>query len=142
MVVKEPHQIGMLLFSGPLINYQRRDFLVKLLDHPNVQTKIYAADALIYLDMIGEIQTVRLENLKVSKSAKKYNLQRTSRYKLTKQEWKKIWAIRDASYEVITCGNMGSYKQYRSTSKELLSDEAINEIYGNYLIFRQLGYLW
>lgn len=125
-----------------LINYQRRDFLVKLLDHPNIQTKIYAADALIYLDMIGEIQTVRLENHKISKRAKNYNLQRTNSYKLTKQEWKKIWEIRDANYEVITCGNMGSYKQYRSTSKALLSDEAINEIYGNYLMFREIGYLW
>lgn len=125
-----------------LINYKRRDFLVKLLDHPNLQTKLYVADALIYLDMIGEIKSVEMVHFKGGKKHKKYLWKYTNQYKLSKQEWKKIKKIRDADYTIITCGNMGSYKQYKSTSAELLSQEAIRKIYTHYSTFKLLGYLF
>ncbi|NET34417.1 MAG: hypothetical protein F6K19_20725 [Cyanothece sp. SIO1E1] len=124
-----------------LIRFKRRDLLVKLLDHPNVQTKIYAADALIYLDMIGEIESVQLVKYKGGRKSRKYKLKKAIRNRLTKGEWRKIHAIRDANYEVITCGNMGSYKMYRSTSKELLSDSAIDKIFSNYQQLKGMGFL-
>lgn len=125
-----------------LINYRRRDFIVRLLDHPNPQTQLYAADALIYLDMIGDVQMVELENFKGGRKSRKYHLRRSKEYQLSSNEWRKIRRTRDTNHEIITCGNMGSYKQYRSTSSELLSDESIEMIYANYLTFRRLGYLW
>lgn len=125
-----------------LINYRRRDFIARLLDHPNPQTQLYAADALIYLDMIGQIQMVELDNFRGGRRSRRYHIRRSKEYQLSSNEWRKIRRIRDANHEIITCGNMGSYKQYRSTSSELLSDESIEMIYANYLTFRQLGYLW
>lgn len=125
-----------------LIRFDRRDFIAKLLDHPNIQTRIYAADALIYLDMIGEIESVELDKYRGSKKSRKYLLNKSLDKRLTKSEWQKIRKIRDANYEVITCGNMGSYKQYRSTSKKLLSDSAIAEIFSNYQKLKTWGFLY
>ena len=125
-----------------LINYRRRDFITRLLDHPNPQTQLYAADALIYLDMIGHVEVVELENFRGGRRSRRYHLRRSKEYQLSSNEWREIRRIRDANQGIITCGNMGSYKQYRSTSAELLSDESIEMIYTNYLNLRRLGYLW
>lgn len=124
-----------------LINFGRRDFIVKLLDHPNIQTKLYAADALIYLDIIGRVKEVEIENFNGRKKARKYYVRKTNEYRLTLEEINKINNLKLANYKVITCGNMGSYKQYESSTSELLSDEAIGMIYSNYLRLKDLNYL-
>ena len=124
-----------------LINHERRDFLVKLLDYPNTQTKLYAADALIYLDMVQEIEKVELDKFDRKKRKNRYSISYNSNYKLSKSEWRKIYRIKDKNLDVVTCGNMGSYKQYKSTTGNLLSEESINEIYRNYQLLREFGYL-
>lgn len=124
-----------------LINYRRRDFLVKLLDHPNTQTKLYAADALIYLDMIQEIEKVELSQFSRRKRKKRYKIGYSQNYKLKNKEWRKINRIKNENLDVVTCGNTGSYKQYKSNTKELLSEKSINEIFDNYQLLKELGYL-
>ena len=125
-----------------LINYKNRDLLVKLLDHPNTQTKLYAADALIYLEMIKEIENVEIREFKKRRTKKRYLFKYSANYKLSKKEWQKINKLKDENIDVITCGNMGSYKQYKSTTKKLLSTENLNKIFDNYQSLRELGYLW
>ena len=124
-----------------LINYKRRDFLLKLLDHSNIQTKLYAADALIYLEMIREIERVEVTKFGRKKRKNRYDIRYSQNYKLSKKEWRKINRIRDANLDVVTCGNMGSYKQYKSTTSELLSEKSINKIYANYQLLKEFGYL-
>jgi len=124
-----------------LINYGRRDFFIILLDHPNIQTKLYAADALIYLDMIGEVKEVELLKLGKKKKRKRYKLKYNKNQKLSKEEWRKINRIKKNNFSVITCENMGSYKQYKSTTGELLSEKSVNEIYKNYQLLKEFGYL-
>ncbi|MCI4671764.1 MAG: hypothetical protein MRZ79_26720 [Bacteroidia bacterium] len=125
-----------------LINSNKRDFLVKLLDHPNTQTKLYAADALIYLDMVKEIETVEFNQFKGRRRGiRRLKISYIQSYKLKNNEWRKIKQIRDDKLDVVTCGNSGSFKQYKSTTRELLSKESISEIYNNYQLLKKVGYL-
>ncbi|KAA3622556.1 MAG: hypothetical protein DWQ02_25865, partial [Bacteroidetes bacterium] len=123
-----------------LIKYGHRNLILRLLDHPNVQTKLYAADALIYLHMVGEVENVKINYKRNGKKIKSLNFIYKEDYKLSTNTWKKIYKIQQANYDVITCGNMGSYKQYKSTTGKLLSMDSINDIYKNYNLIRIFGY--
>jgi hypothetical protein len=118
-----------------LIKSKRIDLLKKLLDYPNVQTQLYAADALIYLNYIHK-EIIKKEIKKgADESYLKYQY-----YTLSEADWKKIYNIRDSDTEVITCGNAGSYKQYKIKTSELLSEKAILEIPIHYENLQNHGY--
>lgn len=123
-----------------LIKYDRREMLLSLLDHPNAQTNLYAADALIYLDIVGELESISLRENRIRRRSRRYYFKYSGKYKLTAGQWEKIYAIRDSGTTIVTCGNMGSYKQYRSSTDVLLSARAINEIYQHYSYLKLLGY--
>ena len=85
------------------------------MNHSNPQIKLYAIDALIYLD-------------------KESNL-------LSDQDWREIYKFRDSETIIRTCGNMGSYKIYETPIAELLSKKAIKQIPKNYNSLEKMGYL-
>jgi len=136
-----------------LIHNDRRDLLKKILGYSNVQTQLYAADALIYIDykdkreiksyqLILEQQQTELDSLKrienineLKIKSQESNIKSTKHYigyiesnLLSKDDWNKIYQLRDSYQEVKICGNSGSYKIYQSNTSELLSDDAIAEI--------------
>ncbi|HEY5535639.1 MAG TPA: hypothetical protein VIL99_12000 [Ignavibacteria bacterium] len=149
-----------------LIKQERIDLLKKIIGYPNVQTQLYAANALIYLDydMKIEIATyqkeleqdkVQLDSLKKIENIRnsliesvERNIKDTKKIieyveskLLSKDDWNKIYKLRDSHQIVMICGNSGSYKIYESTTFDLLSDDAIAEIPKNYEELRNLGYL-
>lgn len=105
-----------------LINTGRTDLLRKFINSNNLQTKLYAIDALIYMDS------------KLIEGPTKTNL-------LTEDEWQTIYKLRDSEQLVTTCGNKGSYKLYKTKISELLSDKAIADIPKQYAYLKNLGYL-
>jgi hypothetical protein len=110
-----------------------KDLLVRLLNYPNVQTRMYAADALIFENYANQQSMAQTRDTSL-----------VSFYKsqlLTPSEWEKIYQLRDANLKVRTCGNSGSYKVYESTTSELLSYEVIKEIPKEYERLAELGYL-
>lgn len=98
-----------------LINNERTELLRLLLNHENPQIKLYAIDALIYMDRGSNI--------------------------LSEQDWQLIYDFRDSETIIRTCGNMGSYKVYETPISELLSTKAIKQIPKNYKVLKELGYL-
>ncbi len=98
-----------------LVKYNRLDLLKKLIKHSNPQIKLYAIDALIYLNKNSKI--------------------------LTEQDWKEIYKFRDSNTTIRTCGNMGSYKIYETSIADLLSKKAIKQIPKNYKTLEKMGYL-
>lgn len=144
-----------------LIYSRRIDLLRKLWDFPNLQTQLYVIDALIYIDYEAkkaikekelEIKVCQkdIELLKGNQQKIFYLEDRIKRYKgsiqyhkeylLNQNDWKKIYAFRDANHVIITCGNSGSYKKYQNFSSKLLSMKAIQEIPENYEHLKSLGY--
>ena len=137
-----------------LIAKQRRDLLKKLLAWPNVQTQLYAADALIYLDLetknrITELnkkitdQEKRLDSLRLLSADEKENIQYlkeniklNSNYiktlndqLLSKADWKNIYYLRDSNKDVKICKDgTGSYRIYPGKTSDLLSEKAIADI--------------
>lgn len=108
------------------------NLLLRLLDYPNIQTQLYAADALIFTDY---------ETRQMIKEAKESDFKKYLKSKLlSKATWEKIFEIRDSNMSVRICGNMSSYKVYPSSTKELLSEEAINEIPKKYERLSDVGY--
>jgi hypothetical protein len=98
-----------------LIENNRVDLLRKLMNHSNPQIKLYAIDALIYLDSQSNI--------------------------LTDKDWQFIFDFRDSGTTIRTCGNMGSYKIYEAPIADLLSKKAIKGITENYKMLKEIGYL-
>ena len=97
-----------------LIENNRIDLLRKLMSHTNPQIKLYAIDALIYMDKIDNI--------------------------LSEQDWQYIFGFRDSGTIIKTCGNMGSYKIYETPIAELLSKKAIKRIPKNYKLLNSRVY--
>lgn len=150
-----------------LVKYQRIDLLKRLIDYSNVQTQLYAIDALIFLDLQtkNKIETAEkeirqrnerldslmdldnskrneIEGLQQSIKNTKGYIKYLENHLLTKKTWKGIHELRDSNKEVKTCRDgSGSYKVYESNTSELLSDKAINEIPGKYENLKRLGYL-
>lgn len=144
-----------------LIRSRRIDLLRKLWDFPNLQTQLYVIDALIYIDYEAkkaikekeleikicqkDLELLKGNKQKVSSLEARINQYKSSiqyhkEYLLNKNDWKKIYAFKDAKHEIITCGNSGSYKKYKTFSFELLSEKAIKEIPENYEHLKGLGY--
>ncbi len=98
-----------------LIENNRIDLLRKLMNHSNPQIKLYAIDALIYLDNQSNI--------------------------LTDKDWQSIFEFRDSRTTIRTCGNMGSYKFYETPIADLLSKKAIKDIPKSYKMLKGIGYL-
>lgn len=135
-----------------LLKLHRIDLLKKLIEYPNLQTKLYAVDALIYNDYTAKEKIKRLEkNIKekqkqLDRLQKKNtdiikidNLQNQIKAStdtisfskadlLTDTEWKVIYSLRDSNLTVKTCGNSGSYNIYETPISEVLSDQAITNI--------------
>ncbi|MEO0727285.1 MAG: hypothetical protein AAFZ63_22250 [Bacteroidota bacterium] len=123
-----------------LVKENRVDLLKKLIDFPNTQVQLYAFDALIYIDykmqkdmdyMISRFKEDSPE-MSMQEIEESFIYQDRKRFQLTSQEWDKIEELRTSNEVVFTCGNMGSYKIYKSTTKELLSKEAIAAIITQY----------
>jgi predicted nucleic-acid-binding Zn-ribbon protein len=117
----------------------RIELLWKLFDYPNTQTRMYAADALIYKDYL----TKKMIDKEKKKDSEYSNgiIENLKSKLMTKAEWQKIFNLRDSNLTVKTCGNTGSSKIYDSTTSGLLSDKAIDEIPGQYKLLEDLGYL-
>lgn len=113
----------------------RKDLLWKLFDYPNLQTQLYAADALIF-DNYRTQRMIEKENAANSK----INIEYLNSQLMTKSEWQKIYKLRDSNQLVKICGNMGSYKTYEATTSELLSEKSITEIPEQYKMLKELGY--
>ena len=121
-----------------LIKYSRKDLLLRLLNYPNTQTQLYAADALIYMDYINNKQIAELSK-KNDLMSKDY-IDYIKEFTLQKSEWDKIYNLRDSGKIVVTCGNAGSYKIYQTKIADLLSEKAISEIPKQYELLQELGY--
>ncbi|MCB0777523.1 MAG: hypothetical protein KDB99_14520, partial [Chitinophagaceae bacterium] len=147
-----------------LLKQHRIDLLKKLIEYPNLQTKLYAVDALIYNDYTAKEKIKQLEkNVKENqKQLDRLQKKNTDRIKidnlqdqikastdtisvskadlLTDTEWKVIYSLRDSNLTVKTCGNSGSYKIYGTPISEVLSDKAIADIPKWYEGLKRLGY--
>jgi hypothetical protein len=150
-----------------LVKAQRIDLLKRLLEYSNVQTQLYAIDALIYLDLETrkkienaeneiEQRNERLDSLIALENSNKYEIEGLKQSikntkgfikylkdnLLTKKTWKAIHDLRDANKAVRTCRDgTGSYKVYESNTSDILSDKAIKELSNNYENLKRFGYL-
>ncbi|MCU0436757.1 MAG: hypothetical protein MUC49_02515 [Raineya sp.] len=144
-----------------LIHSRRTDLLKKLWDFSNLQTQLYVIDALIFIDYEAK-KAIKEKELEIKVCQKdiellkgnqqkifyledcikryKGSIQSYKEYLLNQNDWKKIYSFRDANHTIITCGNSGSYKKYKTSSSELLSMRAIQEIPENYENLKSSGY--
>ncbi len=137
-----------------LIKANRRDLLKKVLNFQNLQTQLYAADALIYLNYsdhrrIDEYKKEISENerkidslynlksdvkeivkvLKQNNSMMKTSLEYLEKQLFSEEDWKTIYQIRDSNKEAKICVEFtGSYRVYTGKTSEILSEEVIREI--------------
>ena len=149
-----------------LLKQHRIDLIKKLTEYPNLQTKLYAVDALIYNDYTAKEKIQQLEKDIKEKQKQLDRLQKKNTDKmriadlqgqikissdsisysksdlLTDNEWKAIYNLRDSNLTVKTCGNSGSYKIYGTPISDLLSNKAIAEISKWYEGLRRMGYFW
>lgn len=131
------------LATTVIINHGRLDLLLPLLEFPNIQVQLYAADALIFLD--HEMKTL-IEERAADAKREGYDFpdmitEQLQDRLLTQADWQKIYNLRDSGQQVKTCGNSGSYKIYRVDAAELLSEEAIEEFFDIYQSFEKMGYI-
>ncbi|RZL02493.1 MAG: hypothetical protein EOO89_29360 [Pedobacter sp.] len=150
-----------------LLEQHRIDLFRKLLYYPNLQTRLYAIDALIYNDFVSkaeissaqkqlkqlqrEVDSLRRQPKvdnddidylnRITKKGIEQSILEWKAELLTKQEWETVRALRGSKQTVRTCGNAGSYKIYATPIAEVLSDKAIAEIPKNYAGLKRIGYL-
>ena len=123
-----------------LVEEERADLLKNLIDFPNIQVRMYAIDALIFLDYriekeIDYVKKALREEVSEMTETEIEQSRMIVKWKsklLTEAEIEQIDVFRNSNTEIATCGNMGSYKIYKSTTEELLSDEKIAEIIKHY----------
>jgi hypothetical protein len=147
-----------------LLQQRRFDLIKRLVNYPNLQTKLYAVDALIYNDYLVKQRIQELEEdikqkQKQIDSFSKSNGDKTKVENLDNQiktlsdaiasytpdlltadEWKMIHELRDSKQTVRTCGNAGSYKIYETAISDVLSDKAVADIPKLYDGLKSLGY--
>ena len=137
------------------------------MDYPNIQTQLYAIDALIFLEFETKkkIEATELEikqqnqnldsllsfensnkneidGLKQSIKRSKGFIKYLNDDLLTKKDWNAIHELRDSNKDVKTCRDgTGSYKIYQSNTSDILSDKSISEIPKKYESLKRLGYL-
>jgi hypothetical protein len=114
-----------------LVDLHRRDLLLRLLRGPNAEGRVYAADALLYLDQWARAQIS--ENAYPGSEFVDYNL-------LEEEEKAEIDAFRRGVTDINTCGNSGSYKLYPRPVNEVLSDSSVAELADRYQYLRAQGY--
>jgi hypothetical protein len=149
-----------------LLKQHRIDLIRKLTEYPNLQTKLYAVDALIYNDYRAKQKIQQLEKDINGKEKQVDRLQMKNADKmkidglqgqikiasdsipyfksnlLTDMEWKAIYSLRESNLTVKTCGNSGSYRIYGTPISDLLSDKAIADIPKWYEGLKRMGYFW
>lgn len=149
-----------------LLKQHRIDLIKKLTEYSNLQTKLYAVDALIYNDNSAKQKIQQLEknlkdNQKLLDRLQKKKADKTKIADLNAQikassdsiiyfnsdllsdtEWNAIYNLRDSNLTVKTCGNSGSYRIYGTPISELLSEKAMADIPKRYEGLKRLGYFW
>jgi len=98
-----------------LVQHRKVDLLREALRGPNLEGRVYASDALLYLAELG-------------------------RAELTGSDEEAIRELRHSDAEVRTCGNAGSYKIYLEPVREVLSDSAVARIPEMYEMLAESGY--
>ena len=146
-----------------LLKQNRIDLLKKLFDYSNLQTRLYAIDALIYNDYTAKQKIRELEKKIKEKQKQLTRLQKKNAGNteidglknqintlsdsisssnpnlLTEAEWKMIYTLRDSDLKVKLCGGPDS----RAPISELLSDKAITDDIPNwYWHLKGMGYFW
>lgn len=148
-----------------LLKQHRIDLLRKLSEYPNLQTKLYAVDALIYNNYTTKEKIQQWEKEINDKQKQLNRLQKKNSVKmkihdlqnqikivsdsisyfnsvlLTDTEWKTIYNLRDSNQTIKTCKDgTGSYKIYGTVISDLLSDKAIADIPKWYEGLKKMGY--
>ena len=147
-----------------LLRQHRLDLIKRLVDYSNLQTKLYAIDALIYNNysarqkikkaeqdinqkqkQLDRLQKANGDKAKIENLTNQIKeLSDTITYQtpnlLTADEWKRVYELRNSNQTVKTCGNAGSYKIYGTPISEVLSDKAIADIPKWYEGLKNLGY--
>jgi hypothetical protein len=98
-----------------LLQDRKVGLLREALRGPNLEGRVYAADALLYLAGL-------------------------SRVDLTGSDEEAIRELRQSGAEVRTCGNAGSYKIYLEPVREVLSDSTVTRIPEMYEMLAESGY--
>ena len=111
------------------------DLLRRLLRAPDVETRLYAADALLYLG--GKEREVRKELEGATEAELREVL---DQYRLTAEDLRRIGELRQSNEMVRTCGNQGSYKIYMRPAREVLDARAVRSIPALYAHLGSLGY--
>lgn len=149
-----------------LLKQNRVDLIKKIAEYPNLQSKLYAIDALIYHDYITkekiqqwnkdvkqkqkqlervqqkDIDKIKITDLNMQLKLLSDSISYFNSGLLTDKEWNEIYNFRDSKLTVNTCGNCGSYKIYGTPIAELLSEKTIAEIPKQYAVLKRLGYFW
>jgi hypothetical protein len=141
-----------------LVVHKRSDLLRRVLSGPNIEGRVYAADALIYLNHLSQLdlekfaeyRSERMRELNGSNLRPEIRdgwirqLEQEQGYYeaglLTPANSAAIEALRSSDQIVRTCGNAGSYKIYPRPVSEVLSDSAIAKIPEQYEALEKDGY--
>lgn len=123
-----------------LVKHEKREILKNLLLHPNIQIQIYAADAIIFFDYQFQREIKNYEaklrkyipELSSEEISQNPFIQELKNKIMSPEEKRLIENLKNSDETIITCGNSGSYKLYKNTTKELLSKESVTEIIDNY----------
>jgi len=141
-----------------LVNQRRSDLLRRVLRGPNLEGRVYATDALIYLDHLARKSLVgydslvaaefhRLDTLKLRPDMKAVHIKHLKDERrlidvdlLTPSDSAAISSLRVNKELLRTCWNRGSYKIYPIRVCEVLTDSALGTITQQYEDLKQLGY--
>jgi len=118
-----------------LVQDAASDLLRRLLRAPDVETRLYAADALLYLH--EQEREVRKQLGDATEAERRESLEP---YRLTADDLRRIGELRRSNEMVRTCGNQGSYKIYMRPAREVLDARAVRSIPARYAQLRSLGY--
>lgn len=130
-----------------LVREKNTYLLRKLIDYPDALVKLYAMEAMIYLDRKTRRElaylNARSKELFPDYTNEHYGGSTASltrdRLLLTDAEWEQIHTFRESNQQIKTCGNIGTYKILESTTKELLSEEVMEEVFKMYEDYLMAG---
>lgn len=123
-----------------LVEEERIDLLRRLLQFPNIQVRIYAADALLYLNHKKEekikFDLAKFRKFEDGKSDNEimdhWHFKELKKGLMNTSDKELISNLRAQKKEIITCGNSGSYKSYLKYPIDLIGENMIPEIIENY----------
>lgn len=156
---------GRRLATIHLLEQGRIDLLKRVLHFPNIQSQLYAADALLFEDFrtkkliaiqqekikegLRQVDSItnasRLDRKAIERIRAQIefdeNLMRSQKVRLlSSEDWEAIHKLRDSNKSVLVCGNNGSYKVYGTSTAEILSEESIANIPKQYEMLKRLNY--